>query len=165
MGRWWHNQWLRAQGVSELRILEGTWKNPFMFEVYPPHCVICDRPWRPDQPQYIAVFGRTRKAQILTGHFTEWYWKGIAATTGLAPDQDQIRHLCTEHEDIWVSVPDCYTGEQVEMRPPLTWGQRAWADVRYWSSCALRFVYLLVQPLWDRDPLTRHVPWPPLGVG
>lgn len=164
-----HNDWLRAQGVPDWTIFERRWKNPFLFEVYPPHCVVCDRPWRPDFPKYIALYGKTRRGKE---GFSEWYSPalGITADTGLAPDQMQVRDLCTEHSDRWSWVPDCQTGEKVGLAPPLSSGQRAWRDARYWTGCALRFVWLLGQWawLWTAYKAVGHratfvrAPWPPL---
>jgi hypothetical protein len=172
MGKWLHDQWLRAQGVPEHAIFEGLWKNPDLFTAYPHECVICGRPWRPDYPEYIPLYGRTRYAQVLTEHFTEWWSEalGIAATTGLAPDQMQVRDICAEHADRWASVPNCQTGEQAQMTPPLSRRQRAWRDVCYWTGSVLRFVWLLGQWawLWAAYKLVGHEavyvrgPWPPL---
>jgi hypothetical protein len=164
------NQWLRAQGVPEHAIFEGLWKAE-LFTPYPHKCVVCGRPWRPDYPEYIAVMGESRKAQVLAGHAFEWYSAelNIVHATGMAPGP-QVFRLCTEHPAFGPSVPDCQTGEQVKMSPPLTRRQRAWRDARYWSGSALRFVFLLAQWAWlwaaykvaGHSSLTVRAPWPPL---
>lgn len=171
MKRWVRDQWLRAQGVPDWAIRESAWKGP-RWEVYPPHCVACDRAWRPDYPRYISVYGKTRYSEILTGYFVEWYSPTlkVAATTGLAPDQDQVRHLCTEHGDRWEAVSDCVTGQAVEMKMPPSRLQRLWRDVRYWTGTALRFAFLIGQwvYLWAAyktvkyAPIAIRAPWPPL---
>jgi len=137
--------WLRAQGVPRNLILMNNWRNNTYFEGRPEHCVVCDRPWRPDKPEYIPVYGVTRDAQVL--EFTEWHSPhlDVVALTGLAPGQMQIRYICTEHRDRWESVPNCLTGQMDEMRDPPSKLERDWATARYWTKTVFRFIGLLAQ--------------------
>jgi len=155
--------WLRAQGVPQRYIIENTWYNPRRFEVNPHHCVVCNRPWRPDKPEYVATYGHTRLAEqpYLS---SEWHSPtlGITASTGFAPGMAQIRHICTEHGDRWAELPDCHTGEMVQMRDPPSTVERAWRDARYWVGSVGALLRLLVQECAERAyvwfRLKRHSP-------
>jgi len=158
---WLKRRWLLAQGIDEFDL--HRWGRDDYFQRIPPRCIVCGRPWRPDRPPYLAVFGHVYR--LVDNDFLD----SIAATTvemaainansgGLVWRQDamdvsrptgcgkgHIRDLCTEHGDRWDSLIDACTGESVTLRLPPTRLQRAWRDAHYWSKTALWFAWRLVK--------------------
>ena len=144
--------WLRAQGY----VPHGG--RPSL----PTHsCVICDKMRRPDQPEYVAVWGHVYQERALG--FYRWYAPKLDIRNVAAEDmQDHIRHICTEHGDRWAQLPDCHTGEMVQMSDPPSTVERAWRDARYWAGTVGTFLYLLAQECAERAyvwfRLKRHSP-------
>ena len=130
--------WLRARGVLE----EDIWDNNWHTDKWP-NCVLCRRPWRPDKPEYIAVMGESYPVYMLGHRWCSIPLHIYAVRTGVIGPS--MRYICTEHRNRYESVPDCRTGEQVEMVPPPSWTGRAWLDARYWVGSGLRFVGLLTK--------------------
>ena len=162
--QWLKQQWLYAQGVPERFIQEGSWNAPDRFWSVPEKCVLCGRPWRPDKPQYIAVFGlicrlidgywlehlpfHPIKTEDLKAHvhgFPRWYAPSLDVMRETGYGEDHVRYLCTEHSDRYKSLVSCITNERIQLSPPPTLLQRAWRDVRYWTLTSLRFVWGLVR--------------------
>jgi hypothetical protein len=164
---WLKHRWLRAQGVPEHIIWENGWKNPTRFEVYPPHCIVCERAWRPDKPLYIAIYGESYRTSAGL-RWRNFPLRIYHVTTGIYGPS--IRHLCREHGNKYAAVEDCVTGQPVKMeRAPSDW-QRAWRDVSYWTGSALRFAFLIAQWVWlwlrykvcGYSAEAIRSPWPPL---
>jgi len=159
--------WLRAQGVPESAIIFGDWKNRERFEVYPPRCVLCGRAWRPDRPNYIAVYGESYQTPIGL-RWGSFPLRIYGVSTGVYGGS--VRYLCREHGDKYREVADCVTGEAVKMLPRPTDAERAWQNVRYWVGSGIRFAYLCAQWGWGwvayrvfgQRSLTCRAAWPPL---
>ena len=114
---WVKRLWLRSQGVPEWNIFDGvgSWDGPPVYGSWrtPYRCVICGKKWRPDRPEYIAVYGKVHEGS----HGLEWSVpeSGIYGIP-IGKGWSHIQYICTNHRDRWESVVDCHTAQGVEMR-------------------------------------------------
>ena len=144
-----HDLWLKAQGVPEMWIIDGSWKRPGMFRSVPERCLLCGREWRPDQPLFVAVFGRVlelRDGDQFYGHV--WYLSQLDVVQRTGSAMDHIRYLCREHLDEYDEATDCMTNESVPMVQRKGRLARSLDSAWYWMRSAAWFVSYMPRFAW-----------------
>jgi len=139
--------WFDAQGVSLAK--RKYWNDKTRFWQEPPSCQICGDKWRPDKDPFVAVWGTI----IETHNGLKWFCErlGLVRDTGHA--YPHPRYVCRDCGE-WPStkVTDCFTGDDVTLRPRKAWLRRmahkVRSDVLYWTVTAFRFARLCAGEIW-----------------